>query len=88
MRGKWLAAVSLLLPIALSGCASNGHWFKSDMAGYDMDVSECTAWSRYTYLLYPPNYQPPMVLEGFDRGNFSRCMKSRGYEWVKEEGIR
>ncbi len=84
MRVKWLTALSLLLSVILSACASKGYWYKSDMRTYDRDFLTCQALGRYTYILNLPN-QPQYVLEGFDRGIFNRCMKYRDYEWIKEE---
>ncbi len=84
MSGKCLTAVSLLLRVLLPGCASKGHWYKPDMTSFDRDALECRTSARYTSIVYFPNNQPPQVLEGFDQGIFDRCMKIRGYAWVKE----
>ena len=86
MKRKHFMNMALLLGVLLSGCASKGHWYKTDMTGFNRDIIECRSSARYTYILYSPNNQPPpQVLEGFDQGIFDRCMKSRGYKWVKEQ---
>ncbi len=86
MKRKHFIYAALLLGVLLYGCASNGHWYKPNMTSADRDLIECRASARYTYILYFPNNQPPpQVREGFDQGIFNRCMKSRGYEWVKEQ---
>ncbi len=81
--------IALILVLLLFGCASTegkGHWYRTDMTSFDRDVIECRASARYTYILYFPNNQPPpQVREGFDQGIFDQCMKSRSYEWVKEQ---
>jgi len=90
--GRCFIIICLLLVVFCTGCASKGYWHKSDRspgpfteeekAQFRNDLYVCDKDSRVSSVYTNP-FGGISTSHGNDWNYMYRCMRLRGYEWVK-----